>query len=84
MADINKIDDNIYEVPIGYRPGMHVPGRIFLSEALIGGLEAGAIDQVANIATLPGIQKYAMAMPDVHIGYGFPIGGVGAFDRKPA
>jgi tRNA-splicing ligase RtcB (3'-phosphate/5'-hydroxy nucleic acid ligase) len=82
MVNVRKISDDIYEVPQDAKPGMHVPGRIFLSDALIGGLEAGAIDQVANMATLPGIQKYAMAMPDVHIGYGFPIGGVGAFDLE--
>jgi len=82
MVNLNKISEDIYEVPVDAKPGMHVPGRIFLSDALIGGLESGAIDQVANMATLPGIQKYAMAMPDVHIGYGFPIGGVGAFDMQ--
>ncbi len=79
MADINKIDDNIYEVPIGYRPGMRVPGRIFVSEALRAMVEPGTIDQVANVATLPGIVKYSMAMPDAHLGSGFPIGGVAAF-----
>ena len=79
MADINKIDDNIYEVPIGYRPGMRVPGRICVSAALREMVEPGTIDQVANVATLPGIVKYSMAMPDAHLGYGFPIGGVAAF-----
>jgi tRNA-splicing ligase RtcB len=79
MADINKIDDNTYEVPIGYRPGMRVPGRIFVSAALREMVEPGTIDQVANVATLPGIVKYSMAMPDAHLGYGFPIGGVAAF-----
>jgi len=79
MADINKIDDNTYEVPIGYRPGMRVPGRIFVSAALREMVEPGTVDQVANVATLPGIVKYSMAMPDAHLGYGFPIGGVAAF-----
>ena len=79
MADINKIDDNTYEVPIGYRPGMRIPGRIFVSAALREMVEPGTIDQVANVATLPGIVKYSMAMPDAHLGYGFPIGGVAAF-----
>jgi tRNA-splicing ligase RtcB len=76
---LNKIDDDIYEVPIGYREGMRVPGRIFVSEQLLEMVEAGTIDQVANVATLPGIVKYSMAMPDAHLGYGFPIGGVAAF-----
>lgn len=76
---LNKIEDNIYELPMNYRPGMRVPGRIFVSEALLGMVEPGTIDQVANVASLPGIVKYSMAMPDAHLGYGFPIGGVAAF-----
>jgi tRNA-splicing ligase RtcB len=59
---------------------MRVPGRLFLSENLLEDLDPGTIDQVANVATLPGIQKYSMAMPDAHLGYGFAIGGVAAFD----
>ncbi|MDD1720517.1 MAG: RtcB family protein [Euryarchaeota archaeon] len=59
---------------------MRVPGRIFLSDALMRFLEPAAIQQVANVATLPGIVKWSLAMPDVHTGYGFPIGGVAAFD----
>ncbi|MDK2833703.1 MAG: hypothetical protein PWP14_1807 [Methanolobus sp.] len=77
-----KIDDNTWEVPMGYKPGMRVPGRIFVSEHLLGILEKETIDQVANVAMLPGIQKYSMAMPDAHLGYGFSIGGVAAFDRE--
>ncbi len=76
---LNKVSDNIYEVPIGYRPGMRVPGRIFVSESLLKMVEPGTVDQVANVATLSGIVKYSMAMPDAHLGYGFPIGGVAAF-----
>ena len=77
--EIEKIYDNIYEVPIGYRPGMRVPGRIFVSSALRDMVEPGTVDQVANVATLPGIVGHSMAMPDPHLGYGFPIGGVAAF-----
>ncbi|MCX6683780.1 MAG: RtcB family protein [Methanoregula sp.] len=58
---------------------MRVPGRIFLSESLGKTLEAGAVQQLANVATLPGILKHSLAMPDIHWGYGFPIGGVAAF-----
>jgi tRNA-splicing ligase RtcB len=76
---LNKVADNIYEVPIGYRPGMRVPGRVFVSPQLLEMVEPGTIDQVANVATLSGIVKYSMAMPDAHLGYGFPIGGVAAF-----
>ncbi len=76
---LNKVDDYVFEVPIGHQKGMRVPGRIFISEKLLEQVEAGTIDQVANVATLPGIVNYSMAMPDAHLGYGFPIGGVAAF-----
>ncbi|MCQ8902954.1 MAG: RtcB family protein [Methanothrix sp.] len=76
---LDKIEENIYELPIGYKEGMRVPGRIFISESLLEMVEPGTIEQVANVATLPGIVKYSMAMPDAHLGYGFPIGGVAAF-----
>lgn len=79
---LKKISEDVWEIPKDHKPGMKVPGRIFLSDKLIEGLESGAVEQTANVATLPGILKYAMAMPDVHIGYGFPIGGVAAFDME--
>lgn len=70
---------NEWEVPVGYVPGMRVPGKFFLSESLGSTLETGAIEQLANVATLPGIIRHSLAMPDIHWGYGFPIGGVAAF-----
>ncbi|MEA2045681.1 MAG: RtcB family protein [Euryarchaeota archaeon] len=76
---LKKVDEYIYEVPIDHQEGMRVPGRIFISEGLLELVEEDTIDQVANVATLPGIAKYSMAMPDAHLGYGFPIGGVAAF-----
>jgi len=76
---LTKISEDIYEVPMTHRPGMRVPGRIFVSQSLMEQVEPGTIDQVANVATLSGIEKYSMAMPDAHLGYGFPIGGVAAF-----
>ncbi len=79
---LNKINNNTWELPCGYKAGMRVPGRLFLSPPLLEILEQGTLEQVANVATLPGIQKYSMAMPDAHLGYGFPIGGVAAFDRE--
>lgn len=82
MVDLVKVRDDIYEVPVTTKPGMLVPGRVFLSDRLVRDLEPDAINQVANVATLPGIQKYSMAMPDAHVGYGFPIGGVAAFDLQ--
>lgn len=75
-----KIDDVRWELPKDFRPGMRVPGLVFASEKLINQIERGAVEQLANVAMLPGIYKYSIAMPDIHEGYGFPIGGVAAFD----
>ncbi len=61
---------------------MRVPGRIYADAALIKGMETQVFQQLANVATLPGIVQAAFAMPDAHSGYGFPIGGVAAFDPK--
>jgi len=80
LEGINTVGDLEWEVPIGYVPNMRVPGRFFLSRVLAETLEEGAVRQLANVATLPGIVKYSLAMPDIHWGYGFPIGGVAAFD----
>jgi tRNA-splicing ligase RtcB len=79
LEGINRIGLHEWEIPVGYVAGMRVPGRIFLSESLGRILEAGAVQQLANVATLPGILKHSLAMPDIHWGYGFPIGGVAAF-----
>ncbi|MDQ1254317.1 MAG: hypothetical protein QG646_3548 [Euryarchaeota archaeon] len=79
---VRKISENDWEIPEGHIPNMRVPGRLFISEHLLEDLEHGTIDQIANVATLPGIQKYSMAMPDAHLGYGFAIGGVAAFDAE--
>jgi len=74
-----KVDDYVWKIP---REGkMRVDGIIFASEKLINTIKADeALKQVANVATLPGIVKASFAMPDIHWGYGFPIGGVAAFD----
>ncbi len=82
LESLIKRSELEWEVPIGYIPGMRVPGTIFLSESLKKTLEPGAVEQVANVATLPGIVRRAYAMPDIHWGYGFPIGGVAAFDEE--
>jgi len=79
LEGINQIGMHEWEVPVGYIAGMRVPGRFFLSESLGKTLEPGAVQQLANVATLPGILKNSLAMPDIHWGYGFPIGGVAAF-----
>lgn len=75
-----RIDDFTIEVPIGYVPDMKVPGKIYVDKFLEQELEEHSIQQTANTATLPGIVGAALAMPDIHTGYGFPIGGVAAMD----
>jgi len=82
MPKLTRITDNIWDIPRDYMEKMRVPGRLFLSPRLLEGLEIETLTQTVNVATLPGIQKYSMAMPDAHPGYGFPIGGVAAFDAE--
>lgn len=82
LPGINRVGTLEWEVPIGYVPDMQVPGRFFLSESLGKTLEDGAVKQLAQVATLPGIVRESLAMPDIHWGYGFPIGGVAAFDAE--
>ncbi|MFH1701591.1 MAG: RtcB family protein [Candidatus Zixiibacteriota bacterium] len=82
MNNLEKISDNIWEIPASARPEMNVPARILSSEKLIGGIDEKVIEQITNVACLPGIYKYAICMPDAHLGYGFPIGGVAAFDAE--
>jgi tRNA-splicing ligase RtcB len=79
LEGINRIGPFEWEVPVGFVPGMRVPGRFFLSDELSQTLERGAVTQLANVATMPGIIDNSLAMPDIHWGYGFPIGGVAAF-----
>jgi tRNA-splicing ligase RtcB len=75
------IDDCTWRIRKGAVPGMLVPGIVFATEELIRkAIEDRALEQVANVATLPGIVKASYAMPDIHWGYGFPIGGVAATD----
>jgi len=76
--DFKKINDYLWEIPRSFRPDMRVPARIYISEKMLEGVEEDAIRQVVNVATLPGIIKYSLAMPDIHSGYGFAIGGVAA------
>ena len=64
----NKVSENIWEIPKTEKPGMHVPARIFASDKLFGEMDEGVFEQVTNMACMPGIQKYAMAMPDAHWG----------------
>ena len=66
IEKINKISDVEWELKEGFMPNMSVPARIYISELLAQTLEEGAVKQLANVATLPGILKYSLAMPDVH------------------
>ena len=76
---LKKLDEWRWEIPQSYKPGMRVPGLLYASERMMQGIRQDqAPEQVANVAFLPGIVGYSMAMPDIHWGYGFPIGGVAA------
>ncbi len=78
---LNKSSDYVYTIPKSYKRGMKVPGWIFADDVLIKSIrQDNAPEQVANVATLPGIIGASKAMPDIHWGYGFPIGGVAAMD----
>ncbi len=79
QGKLNKIDDYRWEIPQSYKSGMAVPGLIYADESLLELIrEEQALEQVANVAFLPGIVGRSLAMPDIHWGYGFPIGGVAA------
>jgi len=81
LKDLLKINDNLYEIPTSYRSDMRVPARLFANESILEDILLDrSLDQLVNVATLPGIQNFAFAMPDIHQGYGFPIGGVAAMD----
>jgi tRNA-splicing ligase RtcB len=82
VEDLKKVRDCVWELPSSYKKEMRVPGRIFLNQKTIGEVDEGAIEQVANVACLPGIQKFSIGLPDIHFGYGFPIGGVAAFSTR--
>jgi len=76
---LEKVDDYRWRIPKSYKSGMRVDGLIFSSKELLDEVkEEQALEQVANVAFLPGIVSYSLAMPDIHWGYGFPIGGVAA------
>jgi tRNA-splicing ligase RtcB len=81
--DLIKISDFIWEIPKNFNSKMRVPARVFASEEMLAEiLHDNSIEQLINVSTLIGIQKYALAMPDAHEGYGFPVGGVAGFDLK--
>ena len=76
---IHKKDENRWEIEPTYKAGMRVPGLIYTSESMLAQIwEDQAFEQVVNVSFLPGIVGHSLAMPDIHFGYGFPIGGVAA------
>src|SRR5579859_1204278 len=80
---LERIDPNRWRIPQRYNAEMRVPGMIYADDELIEMmLSDNALQQVANVATLPGIVGQALAMPDIHWGYGFPVGGVAATDAE--
>jgi tRNA-splicing ligase RtcB len=81
ISRVRRVDDELWEVPAGGR--MRAPARVFASTELFEAIRADrSLEQLCNVATLPGIVGAALAMPDIHQGYGFPVGGVAAFDAS--
>jgi tRNA-splicing ligase RtcB len=79
MSELVRIDDTTWELPASARDDMRVPARVFADEEILEEIQGGlALEQLQNVATLPGIVNAAIAMPDIHQGYGFPVGGVAA------
>lgn len=79
---VNRVTDEVWEIPVTEKSGMLVPARIYATPGILQTMDRGVFDQVTNVACLPGIARYALCMPDGHWGYGFPIGGVAAFDTR--
>ena len=65
--ELKKITDTVWEVPTTFKQGMHVPARVYATEKIVKEMDDGVFNQVTNVATLPGILKYAYCMPDGHI-----------------
>jgi tRNA-splicing ligase RtcB len=81
MSEARQIDETLWEIPAAARPDMRVPARVFADAELFEAIARdGSLEQVQNVATLPGIVDAALAMPDAHQGYGFPVGGVAAME----
>src|SRR6184192_818518 len=80
IDQLQKISDVVWELPATYKEGMRVPARIVGTEKLVREMDEAVYQQISNVATLPGITRHALCMPDGHSGYGFPIGGVAAMD----
>ena len=82
LPPMKRVSEVVWEIDKGYKEGMLVPARLYATKKLVDQMDEGVFNQLTNVACLPGIQRYAFCMPDGHWGYGFPIGGVAAFDVK--
>src|SRR5215208_5348064 len=79
MSDLRQVDETLWEIPREARSDMRVPARVFADIELLEAIRTdSSLEQLQNVATLPGIVDAALAMPDIHQGYGFPVGGVAA------
>jgi tRNA-splicing ligase RtcB len=79
MSELVRIDDTTWEIPASARADMRVPARVFADDEILEEIAGDlSLDQLQNVATLPGVVGAAIAMPDIHQGYGFPVGGVAA------
>jgi tRNA-splicing ligase RtcB len=79
---IRELTDTLWELPPSYKEGMRVPARFYASRRLLQQMDGAVFEQATNVACLPGIVGYSFCMPDGHSGYGFPIGGLAAFDTE--
>src|ERR671937_298336 len=79
MSEPRRIDETLWEIPADARPDMRVPARVFADAELLQAISRDtSLEQLQNVATLPGVVEAAYAMPDIHQGYGFPVGGLAA------
>jgi tRNA-splicing ligase RtcB len=79
MSELRRLDETLWEIPADARADMRVPARVFADAELLRAIEQDdSLEQLQNVATLPGIVDAALAMPDIHQGYGFPVGGLAA------
>src|SRR3712207_5744360 len=76
---LRRVDETLYEIAADARADMRVPARLFANEEILAAVEQDqSLEQLQNVATLPGVVDAALAMPDIHQGYGFPVGGLAA------
>src|SRR5437773_5412300 len=81
MSELRRIEETLYEIPAEAREDMRVPARVFADEEILAAVRGDrSLEQVQNVATLPGTVDAAIAMPDIHQGYGFPVGGLAAME----